>query len=275
MRQLLSIEYSKLKSLNAIKVILLIYMVIVPLFMYVASEFLYGILFPALKQPQPGVEPGTFVFNYPQIWEFPEILKFTFYCASYFHILVGLILVIIVSNEFTYRTAKQNIIDGMTKKQLIFSKLAILVFLSVFVTLYNSLLALVLGLINSDTVDLYRNSHYIFIFFFQSFCYFSVALFFATVIRHTAMSLVTVIVFPVVDFIAGKIIPPLIYVFFPLNIFSTLTPSPIRKEILQLEEMQTKQEILELELWQLMGLATVFVLVLYFVSYISLKRRDL
>lgn len=275
MRHLLSIEYSKLKNLNAIKIILLIYMVIVPLFMYVASEFLYGILFPALKQPQPGIEPGTFVFNYPQIWEFPEILKYTFYCASYFHILVSLILVIIVSNEFSYRTAKQNIIDGMTKKQLIFSKLAILVFLSLFVTLYNSLLALVLGFINSDSVDLYVNSHYIFIFFFQSFCYFSVALFFVTLIRHTAMSLVTVIVFPVADFIAGKIIPPMIYVFFPLNIFSTLTPSPVREEILRMEEAQTKQKILELELWQLGGLAAVFVLLLYFVSYISLKRRDL
>lgn len=273
MRHLLSIEYSKLKNLNAIKVILLIYMVIVPLFMYVASEFLYGILFPALKQTIPAITHKPFA--YPQIWEFSEVLKYTFYCASYFHVLVSLILVIIVSNEFSYRTAKQNIIDGMTKKQLIFSKLAILVFLSLFVTLYNCLLALVLGLINSDTVDLYANSHYIFVFFFQSFCYFSIALFFVTVIRHTAMSLVTVIVFPVVDFIAGKIIPPMIYVFFPLNIFSTLTPSPVRKEVLLMQESQTKEKVLELELWQLGGLAAAFVLLLYLASYMSIKRRDL
>ncbi len=275
MRHLLSIEYSKLRSLNAIKVILAIYVVIVPLFMYVASEFLYNFLFPGLMQPQPGIEPGTFVFKYPKIWEFPEILKFTFYCASYFHILVSLILVIIISNEFTYRTAKQNIIDGMNKKQLIFSKLAILVLLSVFVTLYNSLLALLLGMINSETVNLYENAHYIFVFFFQSFCYFSLALFFATIIRHTAMAIVSVIVFPIVDLIAGQMVAPAMYAFFPLNIFSTMTPSPVRQEILKLQAAQTKQEVFELELWQLAGLAAVFVLALYFVSYLSLKKRDL
>lgn len=274
MKQLLSIEYSKLKRLNAIKIILVIYMVMVPLFMYVASEFLYGILFPGLKIQQSSLNPGA-IWKYPQIWDFPEILKYTFYCASYFHVLVSLILVIIVSNEFSYRTAKQNIIDGLNKRQLITSKLLILLFLALFVTVYNSLLALILGIFNSDTVSLYENSHYIFVFFFQSFCYFTIALFFVTLIRHTAMSIVAVIVFPIVDFIAGKLIPPVIYVFFPLNIFSTLTPSPVRKEIISLEKMQTKTEVLDLPLWQLSLLATGFVVLFYLFSYFSLKRRDM
>ncbi|MFN5418361.1 MAG: hypothetical protein ACK5B9_14985 [Flavobacteriia bacterium] len=268
MKEIIAIEFAKLRKFTPLKVILLIYMALVPVFMYVASSFLKAFLFPVLFNPMTGLKP-------PSIWEFPEIWKFTFYASSWFHIVVGIIVVMVLSYEFSFKTSKQNIIDGLSKKKVILGKLSLVVFLAAFVTIYSFLVALVFGLINSKEIDLYTNSHYIFVFFFQAICYYSLALFFVVLIRHTVMAILAFALFPVIDVITGAIIPKAIYAFTPLNVFSSLTPSPIRGVLTSFEERQNKIEILNLDLWGLLGVSVLFVLVFYFVSMLNIKRRDI
>ena len=267
MKEILAIEYAKLKKFNPIKVILLIYVLIVPTFMYVASLFLNAFIFPVLatllkKAP-------------PKVWEFPEIWKFTFYSASWFHILIGVIIVMIISNEFTYRTSKQNIIDGMTKSQVIAGKLAIIVILAAFLTIYNVLVALVFGFINSAEIGLYENIHYVFVFFFQTICYCSLALFFVILIRHTVMSILAFALYPVVEVIVGALIPRNVYSYLPLNIFASLTPSSVRQSFNKIEEMQKKITVVDLNLPTLLACSLGLLILFYTIAYLNLKKRDL
>lgn len=267
-KEILAIEYSKLKKFNPLKVILLIYMALVPVFMYVASTFLEAFLFPILYNPAFGLKA-------PKIWEFPEIWKFTFYASSWFHIVVGIIVVMVLSYEFSYKTSKQNIIDGLTKKKVILGKLSLVIGLAAFVTLYSFFVGLIFGLINSKSYDFYTNSHFIFVFFFQAVCYYSLALFFVVLIRHTVMAILAFALFPVIDVIAGAIIPKSIYAFTPLNIFSSLTPSPIRNVLVSFEERQNKVDILNLDMLWVLLIALVFTMLFYFVSIMNIKRRDI
>lgn len=263
----ISVEFAKLRKFTPLKIFLVIYMVLVPVFMYVASGFLDTFISPVMQ--------AFFGNPAPKVWEFPEVWKFTFYSSSWFHILMGIVVIMVLSYEFSYKTAKQNVIDGLNRSQVIFGKLALILFLATFVTLYSFLVGLVFGLINSESYDIYTNSHFIFVFFFQALCYYSLALLFAILIRHTVLGIIAFSIFPVIDVIAGALVPKWLYAFFPLNVFSTMTPSPVRQALIIIEEKQNKQEILDLQLWALLACAIGFLFLFYVLSYVNIKRRDI
>lgn len=262
MKQLLSIEFSKLRKLVSLKVIFAVYIVMVPLWMYFLGAFFANINIPLLPTQQ-------------EFWSFPLVWKFTTYSASFFNVLMGVIIVIITCNEFSNRTLKQNVIDGMTKKQAIVSKFMIIVIISILVTLYTALVALIFGLINSVSMDLYKNIHFVFIYFLQTLCYFSFAYFFAVLIKKPALSIILFVVSFIVETIAGAFIPKIIYLFFPLNIFSKLTPLPFFEAIIKNAEQQSGEHIPIMDLTYIILLAVVYMLIFIAIAYQVLKKRDL
>jgi ABC-2 type transport system permease protein len=266
MKKLLSIEFTKLKKLNSLKIIFAVYMCMVPLWMYFLSNsymtFIHPIM-PILKN----------------IWAFPDIWRFTTYSASFFNVLMGVTLVIVVCNEYNYRTFKQNVIDGLSKKEVIFSKFLVVFVLSSLVTLYTILLALIFGLINSSFDSVFENSYYVIIYFLQTLCYFSFAFFFAVLVKKTALS----IIFFIVSFIAETIIGAFlgvagltkVYLYFPLNVFSTLTPSPLMEEFNRLSVQESGQEIVKLDLWMNVVISILYMAIFFVISYQTIKKRDL
>ncbi len=54
--------------------------------------------------------------NFPQIWNFLT------YITALLKIFLGLIIIFTISNEFTCKMFKQNVIDGLSKKEFILSK---------------------------------------------------------------------------------------------------------------------------------------------------------
>ena len=67
------------------------------------------------------------------IYDFPDIWQNTTYLASFVKVLLAFIVIISINNDVTYNTMRQNIIDGISKREFIYSKLlqiAALAFLS-------------------------------------------------------------------------------------------------------------------------------------------------
>lgn len=88
------------------------------------------------------------IFNFPYIWHFNT------YMASIFKFFLLLVIVSMISNEYSYRTLKQNLIDGLSKKEFILSKFYTVVVLSGVSTLFVFIVSLVLGFIYSDYNEL-------------------------------------------------------------------------------------------------------------------------
>lgn len=262
MKQLLSIEYSKLKKLTAIKVIFLIYMVMVPLWMVFLGIFFANMQLPFLPTQQ-------------DFWSFPMVWKFITYCASYFNVLMGVVVVIITCNEFSNKTLRQNIIDGMSKREVILSKLNVIVIISVLVTLYTFLVALVFGFINSKEINLYENIHFIFIYFLQTLAYFSFAFFFAVLVKKPAMSIVFFVLSFLFETIIGAFLPKIVYLYFPLNVFSKLTPFPFFESFIKMAEKQTGETVPTIGSGEIIFFAILYMLIFIIIAYQSLKRRDL
>lgn len=263
MKQLLSIEWLKLKKLKSIKVIILIYLAIVPIWMYAISSW-----FELIGKDLP--IPDTSV-----MWEFPTVWRFVTYSASFFNLLFCITIIILVANEFSYRTMRQNIIDGMDKRNVILSKFLVIVGLSTLAFLFASFVSLFFGMIQGKNIDLYSNTHYLFLYFFQTLCYFGFAFLITILIKRTAISIIVFIGYIFIEAIAGLFLPKQIYAFMPMNNFAKLTPNPFLDSFLKIELEHSNEKLFLLESWQIITLSAVFMVMCYVISYTILRRRDL
>ena len=98
------------------------------------------------------VEIGPIKFNLAEqgIFNFPYIWHFNTFMIALLKIFFAVIIVAMIGNEYSYKTLKQNLIDGLSKEEFLKSKLyAILAFVFIS-TLLVFIISLILGGIYSD-----------------------------------------------------------------------------------------------------------------------------
>ena len=122
-------------------------------------------------------------------------------------------------------------------------------------------------------------SYFILIYYLQTLGYFSFAFFFAVLVKRTALSIIFFIVSFILESIIGSIITATLsaktYLFFPLNVFSTLTPSPIMSQLNALAAKQTGEVPPTLELSTNIAISLGYMALFFVIAYQVLKRRDL
>ena len=141
MKRLLSIELQKIFKNKASKVLTISYFVILSLIALLASiEFNIGPVHIQLA------EQG--IFNFPFIWHFNT------YIAVYFKLFLAVIIVSMMANEYSNGTLKQNLIDGLSKKEFVLSKFVTIILFAAVSVVFIFVVSLILGLIFSSFFDL-------------------------------------------------------------------------------------------------------------------------
>ncbi|GAO44950.1 ABC transporter permease [Flavihumibacter petaseus] len=82
-------------------------------------------------------------------FSFPEAWHTIAYFSSWFIFIPSILVIMIITNEFTYRTHRQNIIDGWSRKAFITAKALDVILISLLLTFIYFLVALVIGNQNS------------------------------------------------------------------------------------------------------------------------------
>lgn len=267
MKQLLSIEFLKLKKLRSLQVILIIYIVILPAALFGINSFLNTIL-------------GKFL---PSSWsalQFPDVWSIATYSASWFNLILGILVVLIISNEYSYKTMRQHVIDGLPLKKVIFGKFLVILSLSIFVTIYTFLVGLTYGLINTSTdVLFYSGLTEVGNYFIQTLCYFSFAFLITVLLRKSALSIVIFILSFLAEGIIGIVLKlvgwTMIYAFLPLNAFSNLVPFPIFKEMIKAQQKGNGKAPYILNTSTDIIVCLIYMLLFFYLAYRILKRRDL
>ena len=266
MKKLLAIEFAKLKKLNSLKIIFLVYIVLAPLVVYM----FYSIFRVILDPMTPG---GWNPLAFPDIW------RIATYSSSWFNVLMSIVVIIIVSNEYSFKTLKQNVIDGLSVKQVILGKFMIVFILSTLVTVYTFIVALVYGYLNSETPEVTNGMEYVGIYYLQTLGYFSFAFFFAVLVRKTALAIIFFIVTFIVEFIIGIFLSvaklEVVYAFFPLNAFSKLTPFPIFEELIKASQERSGNVPFLLDSGINIALCIVYMLVFFLITFLVMRKRDL
>lgn len=258
MKNLIAIEWMKLRRLVTMKVILIIYAVTIPL-------IYFGLAY---------IELGP--FKLPEsIYQFPDCYNYVAYIASWFNLLVGVIIMVFTSNELKYKTQRQNVIDGLSKREVILAKFGIVFLFAVAVTLYVALVGLIFGLIYSaDATQVFTGFEQIGAYFLTTLGYFAFAFFFANMVRMQALAIILYIFSTFIESIVGFIVAQEYSQFFPLTTFSNLIQNPFIK-LLDPVEAQGIPEQFMMGQGVSAALALFYVLCFVFISYWVIKRRDI
>lgn len=177
----------------------------------------------SIKIDAVGLDSVTF-FQFPNIWTTVS------WIASWFNLLLAILLIAFIGNEYSFKTFRQNIIDGLSRQELILSKLLVILVLSVFCFALVFIVTMVFGLILSTHYDfsiIISGSSILFVYFIQTIAYMTFGMFLAFLVKNTALSIVFYFLyfFPV-EPIVRNLFPDQIGMFFPMKVISNLTPPP-------------------------------------------------
>lgn len=281
MLRLLTIEFHKLKYNKASKVLSLIYFGLLTCIALIAAiKFDIGPIKFHLA------EMG--IFNFPYIWHFNT------YVAAILKFFLLLVIVSMMSNEYSYKTLKQNLIDGLSKKEFILSKFYTVIAFALVSTVFVFVISLILGFMYSDYNELAiitTDLQYLFAFFIKLVGFFSMGLFFGIFIKRSAFAVGAIVVW----FILENIFRGYLYwnfrsaentsetvaqimQFLPLESMSNLIKEPgsrlgaVKTFANQMGEAFTKSYAVE---FTTIAIVSVWTFIFIYLSFTLLKKRDL
>ena len=184
MFRLLNIEFHKLKHNRASKVLSIIYFgLLTSIALIAAIKFDVGpIKFHLADQG---------IFNFPYIWHFNT------YIAAILKFFLLLVIVSMMANEYSHKTLKQNLIDGLSKKEFILSKFYTVVVFAAISTVFVFLVSLILGYVYSDYNEfsiVFSDLEYLLAFFIKLVGFFSFGLFMGILVKRSAFAVGGIVV---------------------------------------------------------------------------------
>lgn len=121
-------------------------------------------------------------------YSFYNTWQTTSYVTGFLLILPVLLLIILVTNEYTYRTNRQNIIDGLSRNQFISVKLAMALIAALACTLLVLLTATTFAALSGTSFSLNKISHVGF-FFLKAISYFTLAVMISVWVKRTGFAI--------------------------------------------------------------------------------------
>jgi ABC-2 type transport system permease protein len=257
MLTLLRTEFRKILPYRTVWVILGIFSVLLFLIIRGSSSFMIN-----------GKQMGSTLYQFPDLWQ-----KLT-YIASYFNLLLGILIIILVTDEYSFRTLRQQIIDGYFRSDIIASKLLVVVSVAIFSTVVLTGLGLFFGLAYAQNVSVeqvYGNMMYLVYYFVQAIGYMALAMFFAFLIRKNGLAIIGYLVFALLlEPIARYPLDDELDKFFPIKVLKSLSPTP-GQDLLDSAFGAT----VVLSPQQAVIPAVAYILLFAGLSYMLLKVRDL
>jgi len=129
-----------------------------------------------------GLVPSFNPYSFDNTWQT------TSYVTGFLLVLPVLLLIILITNEYTFRTNRQNIIDGLSRQQFISVKLMMALIMAVVCTLLVILTGLTFAAFSGSSFSLNRFSHVGF-FFLKSLSYFMLAVMLSVWVRRTGFAI--------------------------------------------------------------------------------------
>ncbi|MCK0190766.1 ABC transporter permease subunit [Arenibacter sp. F20364] len=277
MLRLLQIEFIKLWNNNASKVLIISYFVLILCMALIAAiKFDIGpIQFHVAEQG---------IFNFPYIWHLNT------WIASGLKLFFAIIIVSMMANEYSNKTLKQNLIDGLSKKEFIASKFLTVFAFSVISTLFVFIVSLILGLFYSDFTEvsiIFSELEYLLAYFIKMVGFFSFCLFLGILVKRSAFALGFLIIWFAIEnlgirflvwWLAGKEASASVMKFLPLESMSNLIKEPasrfkaVQSMAEQIGEQFNKDYAVHFYEILIVGCWTV---IFIYLSYALLKKRDL
>jgi ABC-type transport system involved in multi-copper enzyme maturation permease subunit len=277
MNRLLQIEFQKIWKNKASRILTIAYFVLLSLLTLI-SIIDFNFIGIDIRLADFGF------FNFPFIWHGNT------YIAAVLKIFLAVVIVSMMSNEYSYGTLKQNLIDGLSKREFIVSKFITVVLFSFLSSIFIFVITLILGLNFSSYNEfdiIIKDVDYIFAYFIKLVGFFSFCLFIGILIKRSAFALGFLILWNIIEFffiiIIHQFLPKnvveIINRLLPLESMSQLILNPIRRFSLikNFEQQIGAAENLNdysVDYFQIL-IVFIWIVIFMLMSYKILQKRDL
>ena len=276
MLRLLNIEFHKLKHNRASKVLSIIY------FTLLTSIALIAMIISPFGDNTALADIG--IFNFPYIWHFNT------YAAGILKFFLLVVIVSMMANEYSNKTLKQNLIDGLSKKEFILSKFYTVVVFAAISTVFVFIVSLILGYIYSDYTEfsiIFSELEYLAAFFLKLVGFFSFGLFMGIFVKRSAFAIGGIVVWYFAEWIIYAVLgwqvvswelAQKIKNFLPLESMSNLIKEPgTRLNTVQSLAKQIGKDLskdFSVHLSEML-IVSIWTFIFIYLSYALLKKRDL
>lgn len=277
MIRLLQIEFIKLWNNRVSKILVISYFVLLTSIALVAAiKFDIGpIKFHLAEQG---------IFNFPYIWHFNTFI------TAFFKLFLAIVIVSMMANEYSNKTIKQNLIDGLSKKEFILSKFLTVVTFALISTVFVFVVSMILGLFYSDFNEvsiIFSDLEFLLAFFVKLMGFFAFCLFLGIFVKRSAFALGFLILWQIFEgFVRGMIRWKLfdnettdtVMGFFPLNAMWNLIDEPFSRlgAVQSLGDQIGEDFRFDYAVhWYEILIVLAWTVVFVYLSYALLKKRDL
>ena len=274
MIRLLQLELQKL-LLNRTSKVLIFISFILPLCVIVLSAIKINFFgFFTLELGELGI------FNFPMVWHI------TTYFSALFKFFFAIVVVSMIGNEYSNKTLKQNLIDGLSKKEFILSKFYAIAFFSLISTLIIFCISLILGLVYSSYNEIniiIREIEFLPAYFIKLVGFFSFCLFLGVLAKRSAFALAFLfvdfifewIVFGLISWKSDMALAIKVQNFFPLTSMSNLIKQPFQRVAMTKFPNKNDLDYDYAVHFDSMLIVALWIVVFVYLSYYLIKKRDL
>lgn len=207
------------------------------------------------------------------LYHFPDVWLNLIYFSGLFKIVLAIMTVISITNEFQYRTLRQNVIDGLSRWQFLASKILtnlLLSFLSVAMIL---IISFVTGLIYTPSINwnfVFADMEFLIAYFLEIFAFLSYALMLGVLVQRSGLTIILLLLSHMLEAIIRENVDeyvPWMIRFFPMESISNLVPMPFKRYAFQ--------EIRDYLTFGSIAIALGWTFLFNYFSYLKLKHSDI
>lgn len=277
MKRLLNIEWNKLFYNKGTRIFV---------FLYFAMIVAMGVILPIFKINVNGIDLNLVKMGGLKI---PFIWHNLVWLIAFGKFFLAVILINNISNEYAFGTIKQNMIDGLSKKEFFASKLLSTLLLALGSTVFVFLIGLVLAFFKNENVNILSGSSFVLGYFVEITGYLLIAVFLSFLLKKSAFAILALFVLSF-----GETIVKGIEYFVRMNmqtgentdgmmtLFSSYLPFNSNSSIVGYPSVDVGNYLAKGELfvassvdWTSLGVSILYCFLFIYGSLALLKKRDL
>jgi len=217
MLHLLKIEWLKVKNYRAFWIFLALYIIS----LYGINQIAFSLQGEIKKNNVP-----VNIFPY----DFPAVYQTIAWVSSWLLYFPGMLIILVITNEYNFKTHRQNIIDGLTRQQFVVAKILFGTAIALITTISCFLIAAYFGSSYSGIFS-FNGIEYIGYSFIQTLCYLFLAMILAVLMRRSGLAMAVFFLYGLVfeQLIGGLIDYKILgngtmHFYFPLEASDVLIP---------------------------------------------------
>ncbi len=207
------------------------------------------------------------------LYHFPDVWLNLIWFSGWFKIVLAIMVVISVTNEYAYRTIRQNIIDGLSRKEFLISKILTNLLLSLMSVAMIFIIGLVTGLIYSPSIayeNILVDLEFFPAYFLEIFFFLSYALMISILIQRAGLTIILLLLSQMIELIITANIDeevPWLIPYFPMRSIWNLIEWPYPRYAFQeIKDYVDIGSVLIVAGWTLL---------FNYISYRRLQRSDI